>query len=368
MSSSRRRVLFERVALLAGSSLVGLLLMELALSIVDLPRSVPFLQEFHGTGFKVMAYDANPSGCLDIELRDPQRRDAIAARFVVPEQRRAFEEHWSPTPFAVEVDFNSAGFRENEFQPKPEGVRRIVIVGDSFSYGHGLPNADSYPRQLERLLQRRDPAQRVEVYNAARGGFDLDAIAPVAAMALRDLDPDVLVYGYFLNDPLRRTDAAGAEIEPMLDTAWLRREREGSRFSLGGRDGRGLRLPALVRDLLHGRRLTADTLAWYQRIHEPAAWAPTARAIERMQRSAREGGVDFLLLVLPVIWQLDGEDPLADVHRRIVEHAERHGIDVLDLHPVLAGRADTELFLHPQDRHPNCTYTRLVAEAVAEVL
>lgn len=368
MSSSGRRVLFERVALLAGGSLAGLLLMELALSIVDLPRSVPFLQEFHGSGFKVMAYDANPSGCLDVDLRDRERREAIAERFATPEQRRAFEEHWSPTPFAVEVDFNPAGFREDEFQPKQEGVRRIVIVGDSFSYGHGLPDEDSYPRQLEALLRSRDPEQPLEVYNAARGGFDLDAIAPVASMALRDLDPDVLVYGYFLNDPLRRTNATGAEIEPMLDTAWRRREREGSRFSLGGRDRRGLRLPALVRDLLHGRRLTADTLAWYQRIHEPASWAPTARVIERMQRSARERGVDFLLLVLPVIWQLDGDYPLADVHRRIVEHAERHGIDVLDLHPALAGRADTELFLHPQDRHPNCTYTRIVAEVLAGAL
>lgn len=355
----------ESVVLVLAGSLAAIFLAEASLWALDLPREAPFLQEFQGAGFKLMCYDANPSGALDIDLRDPQRRAVWEARFAREGTAQAFAAHWRETPFAVEVRLNSLGFRDVEFPPKRAGVQRIVVVGDSFTYGHGLPEADSYPRRLEALLRAQRPDPPVEVLDAAAGGDDLATIAPVAAFALEQLAPDVLVYGYFLNDPLRPTAAYGDGIEPMLDAAWLRREREGFRFSLGGRPHAGLRLVELARGVLEGRRLTRATLEWYRKIHQPQSWAPSGRAIEAMAQDARERGARFVLLVLPVIWELDGDYPLADVHARIVDYARAHGIEVLDALPVLRGHADAELMLHPRDRHPNPTYARLVAEALA---
>jgi hypothetical protein len=159
----------ERRPLVAGAA-VALLLAEALLRLVGLPSDAPFLQEFYGKGFKLMCYDANPSGALDIDLRDPQQRAPLAARFEAEGNGPAFEAHWPKTPYAVEVRLNAMGFRDREFEAKPEGVRRIVIVGDSFTYGHGLPEAESYPRQLEALLRAARPGERVDVYDAAGGG------------------------------------------------------------------------------------------------------------------------------------------------------------------------------------------------------
>lgn len=366
--ASRKRAVLERIGLLLAGSALAIFLAEACLRWVDLPSADPFLQEFYGKGFKLMCYDANPSGSLDIDLRDPRQRAQWAARFAPEGTAPLFEAHWGKTPFAVEVRFNSMGFRDREFEPKQDGVRRIVIVGDSFTYGHGLPEASSYPRQLEVMLRAARPNEPVEVYDAAGGGHDLARIAPIAAMALERLAPDVLVYGYFLNDPLRPTAGYGDGIEPMLDTGWLHREREGFRFSLGGKPHSAPRLVELLRSLLEGRRLTEATLAWYHEIHEPARWAPTEQTISALARGARERGIRFVLLVLPVIWRLDGDYPLADVHARIVERLRGHGIEVIDAFSVLRGRTDTELMLHPRDRHPNPTYARLVAGALTDAL
>jgi lysophospholipase L1-like esterase len=355
------------VLLLAGSA-AAILLAEGLLWATGLPSESPFLQEFYGSGFKLMCYDANPSGALDIDLRDPRQREPFATRFEHEGKGPGFEAHWRKTPFAVEVRFNSMGFRDDEFAPRREGVRRIVVVGDSLTYGHGLPEADSYPRRLEGLLQAARPHEPVEVYNVAGGGHDLARIARTAAFALEHLEPDVLIYGYFLNDPLRHTADYGDGIEPMLDASWQYRELEGFRFSLGGRPRTAPRIVELARRAFESRRLTEATLAWYREIHEAERWAPTGRTIADMGQRARERGTRFVLLLLPVIWKLDGHYPFEDVHAGIVAHAREQGIDVVDALPVLRGHPDADLMLHPRDRHPNPKYTRLVAEALASAL
>ena len=68
-------------ALLVSSGLVfGLVIGEVALRLLDLPRNGPFLQEFRGKQFKLMCYDSNPSGALDLDLGDPALRTRLSER------------------------------------------------------------------------------------------------------------------------------------------------------------------------------------------------------------------------------------------------------------------------------------------------
>src|SRR5262245_40164434 len=48
---------------------------------------------------------------------------------------------------------NSAGFRGREYAPeKPRDVFRIVVVGDSFTMGSGVRDAEAYPSLVEDAL------------------------------------------------------------------------------------------------------------------------------------------------------------------------------------------------------------------------
>jgi hypothetical protein len=47
---------------------------------------------------------------------------------------------------------NSDGWRDTEFGPRASGVRRIVVVGDSFTFGVGVDDGERYTELLERAL------------------------------------------------------------------------------------------------------------------------------------------------------------------------------------------------------------------------
>lgn len=369
----RARTLLARVALALAATVVGLGAGELVLRLADLPNVGPFLQEFRGERFKLMAYDSNPSGAFDLDLHDEELREELALRLAEPDELRT---GWAATPWAVAFELEEHGFRERPFEPKAPGTTRIAIVGDSFTVGHGLPNALAYPRLLEARLQRTlehervEPsvARSVEVLNLGRGNTDLPEIVRSADFALTRLEPDVLVYGYFLNDPVASLEREqGSPIHDMLDAGWV--AVEGSRSMI--RIGEAKRGPSRVLDLVGrfvaDRRVTEATIAWYQRLHEPEAWAPTRKRIEAMAKVCRSQGVRFVLLLLPLPYEI-ASSPFAEAHRAMRVAVEASGIEVVDALPALARFSDDDLRLHPRDRHPSPVYTRVVAERLAEAL
>ena len=67
----------------------------------------------------------------------------------------------------VPVTINSLGLRDDEVSvPKPEGVVRILMLGDSVTFGWGVLQEDTISAQLEVLLNATPGATRVEVVNS----------------------------------------------------------------------------------------------------------------------------------------------------------------------------------------------------------
>lgn len=80
-----------------------------------------------------------------------------------PNTCQTFDGSWVKLP-ATEVCINSAGFRDYEYsQEKPDTVFRILMLGDSFTFGWGVGLNNTVPKKLEQLLNTGD--LRVEVLN-----------------------------------------------------------------------------------------------------------------------------------------------------------------------------------------------------------
>jgi lysophospholipase L1-like esterase len=97
------------------------------------------------------------------------------------------------------IKLNSLGFRDREYElEKKEGTYRIVVLGDSITFGNTMSVDDIYTEQLEDLYakQKRD----VEVINMGMTGYD--TLAEVSILEHRGLrvDPDLVVVGYCVND------------------------------------------------------------------------------------------------------------------------------------------------------------------------
>jgi len=80
--------------------------------------------------------------------------------------------------------------------PKQPGVRRIIALGDSVTFGLGVHAHEAWPAALEAQLEN------VEVFNLGMCGWDIEQSVSLATGALEAWSPDLVVWGNFPNDVL----------------------------------------------------------------------------------------------------------------------------------------------------------------------
>lgn len=102
------------------------------------------------------------------------------------------------------VTINSLGLRGPEVTiEKPAGVRRVLCLGDSCTFGAGHP----YPELLQRLLDARAPG-RFQVLNGGVIGYTSVHGLEWFQRELGELKPDVVTLYYGWNDMWREKDSA----------------------------------------------------------------------------------------------------------------------------------------------------------------
>ena len=84
-----------------------------------------------------------------------------------------------------------------DFPPKRPGIFRIIVLGDSLTYGKGIAQEDTYPAVIGRELGKRF---RVEVLNVGVEAVQSEDIYRILRDKLPILRPDLVVYGVCLND------------------------------------------------------------------------------------------------------------------------------------------------------------------------
>lgn len=98
---------------------------------------------------------------------------------------------------------NSYGFRDYEWEmPKPPGQIRIMVMGDSLTFGNAAPFEAIFSRVLDRRLKKQNP--HIEVINAAAMGWaTYDELGFLKTEGL-GYQPDVVIIGFYPNDFLSR--------------------------------------------------------------------------------------------------------------------------------------------------------------------
>ena len=81
--------------------------------------------------------------------------------------------------FKVPVRINDAGFFDDDFiLERDPGVRRIAILGDSFTAGFHVGRGRNFPDRLESRLNHGEPVRRWEVMNFGMAGLGTTADRP----------------------------------------------------------------------------------------------------------------------------------------------------------------------------------------------
>lgn len=136
--------------------------------------------------------------------------EPVAPRFVVDpgygvraNQADVETRHYVPGEFSVAVTTNATGLRgSRDYSPqKPANVERIIMLGDSFLFGHGVEDEEVVSAVLEERLNstaRSDVSY--EVINFGVSGFGQAEELVTYRARVRQYDADVVVLFYFDND------------------------------------------------------------------------------------------------------------------------------------------------------------------------
>jgi len=99
------------------------------------------------------------------------------------------------------VSLNKFGFRERDFDvPKPAGIYRIMVLGDSFVFGTGLPVEERFTNVLEKKLNIAFPTRKFEVLSFGIEGLCTKSERDILSKYAPVVKPDLVVVGYVSND------------------------------------------------------------------------------------------------------------------------------------------------------------------------
>ncbi|NQZ95342.1 MAG: hypothetical protein HRU01_02425 [Myxococcales bacterium] len=272
-----------------------------------------------------------------------------------------------------DAEINRTGFRDREIPVERGDAVRIVALGDSVTFGRGVPRGQTWPKLLETSLNASASGpQRFEVLNMGVSGYNTRQEVRWYEKFGRAYAPDLIVLQYTLNDVF----PAGAHL------AFLAQEQQktGARKPVPA-DGpaaatsrhdalpESLFLGFLVertRELFAGRELVAP--GWTVFYDRPNSWNSVRRSFQRLAAVTREDGTAVVLVVFPELVDFDAY-PFASIHRKIAAEARRRGFPVLDLLPLFAEQDAESLRLTPLDStHLNADALRLAAEAIEAFL
>ncbi len=260
---------------------------------------------------------------------------------------------------------NSQGYRDLERAvPKPEGVRRAVCLGDSFTWGVNVLFDDAWPQRLERGLAR----ERGETWEAvvlAEPG--LNAVQHASRLASEGLayGPDVVVLAWVLNDS---EDEDAAEARRASD--WVEEAQRGPSVVDALLDGSALL--RLVRTRIRATVENRERIRNFQSIYadDYPGWAAAQKALRTIGGLCRAEGVPLVVAIFPLFGNpLDDAYPFAAEHAKVAQVASESGAKVVDLLPQYRGlRWDLLVVDGPRDEHPNEIAHRIAAQALVRAV
>lgn len=376
-TSSRTVRAIARIALAAASGLVSLLLCEAGARVfLRAPQSIRMkdtavqpaatfesktTKEPEGKIDQLLLWD----GAFGIRLRPNTRAEV---------HRHALSER------DVVIETSSLGLRAPELGPKGPDEVRVLVVGDSITFGDFVDTAETFTARLEALTD--GGKKKVRFVNAGLPGVGTVEEYYLYQEVQEKVDPDLVLVGMYLND----SQTAGSFYARGLPEPWSRsrfltwlagnvqvlqkrfyQERKIGEIDLqwreGFRAGRTLKSGAMwdEKDAFDFEIYNAHAdfgLGW-----NPRSWTTIEAVLTPFAAAAASRKQRFAVVLFPVHIQVLGRYQDGRPQEWARAMCERVGVPFLDLIPAL--RADRKV--HSQERlfYDHCHYTPYGYEVVA---
>lgn len=250
---------------------------------------------------------------------------------------------WNGVPFKT----NSRGYRTPEVPlKKPEGVYRIVVFGSSNTMGHGVGDADAYPRLLERWLNGLEGMdRRVEVVNLAVSGESPSRRLLRMSEEAEQYEPDWILCDATALDP---------SLEELHLQAIVRSEPP-------------IPIPFeyVAAALRRAGVSTGDSPRQFEAKLRGEAEALLEGAFQGWRDFSTRAGIPMTVVMIP---RADEKRDTPFIHKLMRTSFRHLDLDCLDVHDAFDGLTVDQFRVSPWDKHPSVLGHQAIFEALRDAL
>jgi lysophospholipase L1-like esterase len=249
--------------------------------------------------------------------------------------------------------------QDYQYGPKSNGVFRIAVIGDSFSFGPFMQFTDTFPKILERMLNLNNTTLKAEVVNYGVPAYSTSHEVQEVTTALAD-GADLILLQITLNDAERKPYRP---IGITLFDTWGNLQATGWKKTLL----ENWRSLAFVANRLHNEKTRRDYIDYFHKLFfSQHTWKGFEKSVKQIERLSRKRSTPIVAVVFPLYGvALDDNYPFLDIHEKIEGLLRSLNVPTLDLFESFRGVPLERIQVIPgEDRHPNEIGHRIAAEDI----
>lgn len=257
------------------------------------------------------------------------------------------------------IRYNKYGYRDYEYNlKKKEGVFRIIVLGDSQTFGHGIKDLNNtWVKKLEKKLIESVGNTSIEVLSISGPGWNSDTYLYELFKKSFKFNPDLVILAYYHNDipfPISlNCDSSDRKITP--DISIFQSSKLVSFINF--------RINRLLEKIGEKPRYS-DCL---NQAYDSIGWEMNKFYLDIMGLSLSIKKIHFMITVIPLIHQLDSNYPLAGPHKKLKEFSIKRNIEFLDFYEEgFKNLNPSNLKVSKTDHHLNKNAGDIMADVLFE--
>ena len=285
----------------------------------------------------------------------------VAFRFI-PNQEKD-KKDWSDRPefyYDPPGAINHTG--QNHLAKKPEGVYRVAVLGDSYSFAPFMQYDDAFSKKLERMLNINSSGKKVEVINYGISGYSTTHEVDLAKRAIAE-QADLVILQITLND---------AELKPFRPKGVIISVNKYGAYEVKPDTSKIVRSSKFLTFLasrLHALRSKNEYKNYFFDLFLGNGDRPRTifkNALFEISDICEKSKIPFVATIFPLFGvEINENYPFTPIHELISSYLNEKNIKHLDLKSIYSGIPTLRLQVIPGvDFHPNEIAHRMAAEAI----
>jgi len=249
---------------------------------------------------------------------------------------------------------NKLGFRETELNNNffQDNYRRILFLGDSFTYGHGIKRGeDRFSDIIENQLNQNLPKNSLKshIYNAGKNGTEPKDWVQYLKKLLPIYNPQYVFAIFFLRDGTNICTSLLCHKHKIKNlkakyenTFWYKYTYIGK--FIGNK---------LVEKGFADYYMKKMTNSYLGTEIEKKPWIEQQKYLLEIMNISKNRKIEFHLVIFPLLFGLESHYQFHNVEKEISHFAKENSIPIFSLTKGFIGHKSKALWVSPSDQHPN---------------